>query len=69
MFLFLYRNIQENAILCMNETGNVHNVFFIVENFEARCSNKIFLLKKECSYSLICLINYFLIKKSVMCEI
>ena len=50
LFLFLYRNIQENAIICMNwqfEAGNVLKFFLILGDFEARCSYKIVLIKKR----------------------
>ena len=46
LFLFLYRNIQENAIICMNwqfEAGNVLNFFLILGDFEAHVLIKLFL--------------------------
>ena len=69
MFLIVVFLIKKRV--CMNlqfEAGNVPNVFLIFEDFVARCSYKIFLLKKECIYSLISLINCFLMKNSVKCE-
>ena len=48
LFLFLYRNIQKNARICMNwqfEAEIVLNLFLIFRYFEARCSCKIVLIK------------------------
>ena len=50
LFLFLYRNIQKNARICMNwqfEAEIVLNLFLIFRDFEARCSYKIVLIKKK----------------------
>ena len=46
LFLLLYRNIQENAIICMNwqfEAENVLNFFLILGDFEAHVLIKLFL--------------------------
>ena len=50
LFLFLYRIMQENAIICMNwqfGAENVLNFFLILGDFEAHVLTKLFLYKKK----------------------